>query len=402
MRTRTAVAAVVVLLALGGVVGVGLFTGSSGGLSVDWVSDTPRSNQVNHHPVTAAAADDRVDVVAPVSSVAGEDARCAVTMLNASGGIRWQRAIDPDRCAIHGIGDPVVADATGDGRADVLVPTTEERLYVYDADTGETQWTQNLTSFGYAGPVVLTEPRRLVVQPDFRGSVFATTANGSVAWRYDIDETVLATPKRIDVPSVSGPTIAVGSNENLTVFDATGRVVWQRPTRGTWLAAGRLDGQSVVVASGGSTITAFDADGARRWQRTNWTRPSLGHVEDGDGDGTPEVYVGGGGDVVAALNVSTGATEWRTTLSTDADVLPPPVAGDVDGDGASEIVAVTNGGTVYVLSPRTGDVQASYSRDVAVWAEPTLFDIDGDGRDEILVMYGDGRVVALSDDTDTS
>jgi len=396
MQTRTAVAALVVLLALGGVAGYGFFAGPSGSLSVDWVSDTPRPNQVNHHPVTVAAHDGRVDVVAPVSSVAGPDARCAVTMLNASGGIRWQRLVDRDACAIHGIGDPTVADATGDGDPNVLVPTTENRLYVYDAADGTTAWTQNLTSFGYAGPVVLDAPRPLVVQPDFAGMVFADTTNGSVAWTRDLNETVLADPQRIDVPGVDGPTVAIGSNEHVTVLDANGSVVWRRPARATWLAAGRIDGHDVVVASGGSTITAFDANGTRRWTRENWTRPSLGHVADADGDGTPDVFVGSGGDAVAMLNASTGETEWRTDLSVDANVLPPPVAGDVDGDGSPEVVAVTNHGTVHVMDPATGAIRASYARDVAVWTEPTLADVDGDGRDEILTMYGDGRVVALS------
>ncbi|GAA0310456.1 PQQ-binding-like beta-propeller repeat protein [Halarchaeum salinum] len=396
MRTRTAVALTVILLTLGGITVHGALSGSSAGLTVEWVSDTPRPNQVNHHPVTAAVNDGRVDIVAPVSAVAGEGARCRMTMLNASGDIRWQRAVDTNQCAIHGIGDPVVADVTGDGTADVLAPTTENRLYVYDATDGTTEWTQNLTSFGYAGPVVLTEPHRIVVQPDFAGMVFANTANGSLAWRHDINETVLANPARIDVPSVAGPTVVIGSNEHVTVLDANGSVVWRRPARATWLAAGSLDGRDVVVASGGSTITAFSANGTQLWQRESWTRPSLGHVTDGDDDGTPEVYVGSGGDAVAALNVSTGATEWRTDLSVDANVLPPPVTGDVDGDGSSEVVAVTNHGTVHVMDPETGAVRASYHRDVTVWAEPTLFDIDRDGSEEILVMYGDGRVVALS------
>ncbi|GAA0290776.1 PQQ-binding-like beta-propeller repeat protein [Halarchaeum salinum] len=396
MRTRTAVALVLVILALGGVAGYAFLSQSGGALSVEWVSETPRPNQVNHHPVTAVVSDGRVDIVAPVSSVAGKDARCRVTMLNANGSIRWQRAIDPDQCAIHGIGDAVITDATGDGNADVLVPTTENRLYVYNATDGATEWKQNLTSFGYAGPVVLESPRRLIIQPDFQGMVFGITANGSVAWRHDLNETVLANPEQIDVPDIPEPTVVIGSSSNVTVLSANGTVVWKRTARATWLATGHSAGRDVVITSGGSTITAFTANGTQLWQRENWTRPSLGHVADGDADGTPEVYVGSGGDAVAALNVTTGATEWRTDLAIDANMLPPPAVGDVDGDSAREVVAVTNGGTVHVMNPNTGEIRASYRRDVAVWAEPTLFDIDNDGSEEILVMYGDGRVVALS------
>lgn len=386
----------VVLLALGGAAAYGFTQAPSGSLTTDWVSDTSRPNQVNHHPVVAERVNGTPLVVAPVSSVAGPDATCAVLALDADGSTRWTHPIVESACAIHGIGDVEIADATGDGRADVLAPTTEERLYTLQAADGSVAWAANLTSYGYAGPTVLTAPHRVAVQPDVSGVVFGFAVNGTRLWSHDVDEYVAADTRRLTLPGAARPSVAVGSSGHVTVLHANGTVAWQRAARATWTAVGTVDSAQLLVAAGGSSVTAFDANGTRRWNRTGLQRPALDQVVDGDGDGVAEVYVGSGGDTVVALNARTGETEWRTTVTADANILPAPVAGDVDGDGQREVVAVTNAGTVHVLDPETGAVRASYERDVSVWVHPTLFDLDGDGADEILVMYGDGRVVALS------
>ncbi len=396
MRTRTAVVGVLIVCLLVGAGAYGLTMGPKGSLTVNWISDTSRPNQVNHHPVVVARANGRTDILAPVSSVAGPNARCSVTMLNGNGTTRWQRSISSKACQIHGIGDPLLADATGNGQLDALTPTTENRLYVYNATDGSTEWTQNLTSFGYGGPIVVTKPRRLVIQPDFMGTVFADHPNGTLAWRHDLNQSVNADPKLVHVPGDSNPDVAIGSTTNVTVLRPDGTVSWRHQAQATWMAKGRLDGHDELVASGGTNITAFDANGTELWKRTDWNRPSLDVIADGNGDGTPEVYVGSGGDTIAALNARTGETEWKTTLSTDANILPAPVVGDLNGDGHLEVVAVTNHGTVHVIDPKNGNVLASYKRDVKVWVHPTVTDYNGDGTDEILVMYGDGRVVSLS------
>lgn len=97
-----------------------------------------------------------------------------------------------------------------------------------------------------------------------------------------------------------------------------------------------------------------------------------------------------------AIDAASGEVEWTTTLTNaDVQMMPPPALGDVDGDGSPELVAPSNDGTVSVVAPKSGDVLATYERDVPIFKYPAVADLDGDGDNEAVVMYGDGRVVAL-------
>jgi outer membrane protein assembly factor BamB len=71
-------------------------------------------------------------------------------------------------------------------------------------------------------------------------------------------------------------------------------------------------------------------------------------VADVDGDGQPEVLVpvGCGGDL-AAYDGASGAEEWRFALG--SFTFASPSVGDLDGDGALEIVIASFDGRVYAL-----------------------------------------------------
>lgn len=120
-------------------------------------------------------------------------------------------------------------------------------------------------------------------------------------------------------------------------------------------------------------------------------------IGDGDGDGEPEVYATARDGKIRSLSASDGTVEWTTTLTTEnVNVAPPPSLGNVDGDKALELVAVADSGIVAIVDPKTGEIEASYEREVSINTFPRIVDFNGDGINEILVIYDDGRVVALS------
>ncbi|PSP89283.1 hypothetical protein BRC90_05250 [Halobacteriales archaeon QS_4_69_34] len=120
-----------------------------------------------------------------------------------------------------------------------------------------------------------------------------------------------------------------------------------------------------------------------------------------DGESYVAIPINSRQGTVCALSVvdGDGAERWRTSIPEEecsVHSYSDPVIADGDGDDSFELVATTDDGLVAVVDPNTGEVTASYERDVPVRTFPTLTDYDGDGIEEVLVVYGDGRVVALS------
>jgi FG-GAP-like repeat len=67
-----------------------------------------------------------------------------------------------------------------------------------------------------------------------------------------------------------------------------------------------------------------------------------------------------------------------------------PAAGDLDGDGEIEIVAVTAAGALYILDRRGSQEAAARVAGQYSFSSPALGDLDGDGRAEIAVGGGQG------------
>ncbi|MFQ6117008.1 MAG: FG-GAP-like repeat-containing protein, partial [Candidatus Bipolaricaulia bacterium] len=129
-----------------------------------------------------------------------------------------------------------------------------------------------------------------------------------------------------------------------------------------------------------------------------WELPVRGLAEpspavgDLDGDGAMEVVAGSYGGIYAIVGAS-GTELWEFQMSGPFEVSSPAI-GDLDNDGAAEVVVGSMDGNVYALDGRTGRVRWSYRTGAKVWSSPTLADVDGDGRLEVLIASD--KVYALS------
>ncbi|GCF13015.1 hypothetical protein Harman_09500 [Haloarcula mannanilytica] len=401
MRFRTLIVAGLLIAGLTGVVAIGL-TDGGGQLSQQWISDTARDNEVNHHAVGVGPRNDIV--IAPVAAVPnaeeiGPDSCSLVRLRPSDGAIRWRWSVPAESCFTHALTQPAVADLDADGSLEVAASTTENALVVLDGGTGTEQWRVPLSAYGYGQPSVgdvTGGPGPEVVTSDIEGTLVVVHGNGTVAWRADANTTVWTRPELVDVTGDGATEVVVGGDNTVAVYGPDGSPVWNRSVDATTMAL--TDGpEPTVVAGTTQRLRGLDgATGAIRWNRTVAGTPRIHETGDGDGDGDREVYAGVSGDTVLALDATTGDTEWETPIGEDSRrSARAPVLGDVTGDNATEVVAVTNAGTVAVLDGETGEELAAYQRNVRIWTFPTLADLDSDGDAEILVRYGDGRVVTL-------
>jgi hypothetical protein len=412
MRVRTAVVlgGLLAVLGAGLVVGLGGIGASpfGGTFEESWVSDTPRDNEFNHHAIGAGADGDVL--VAPVTEQPGGDAElteasCSLVRLaDDDGETLWQDGMPPEACFTHALTEPAIDDIDGDGKREVAVATTEEALVVYDGTDGTEQWRVPLSTYGYARPTianVTAADGTEIVASDIDGGVVLAHSNGTVAWRVALNETVgervsvYGSPLVEDFDGDGRPEILVGTTESLVLLSADGTVEWQRDDSARYVASARTDDGVGIVVAGTATVRSYDgASGAETWNRSI-SNGRVHTVADGDGDDTPEVYLGRIESEVVVLDAESGDTEWSTTVSGEDTIVAAPRLGDVTGDGRPEVLAAARTGTVTALDADSGGEVAVYERSVPVWTFVTPADIDGDGHDEVLVRYGDGRVVAL-------
>jgi hypothetical protein len=149
-------------------------------------------------------------------------------------------------------------------------------------------------------------------------------------------------------------------------------------------------------------------------------------LADLDGDGAMEVVVAtasgqvwawdGLGDPMPGFPVSTLAHPhqpdnevWRSVGGLREGIIGMPAVGDLDGDGAPEIVIAGLAGRVYAwhadgsavpgfpvqLDVRTGPYPPGVAWDAAILGAVVLADVDGDLRDDVIVGTGDQRVWVL-------
>lgn len=113
---------------------------------------------------------------------------------------------------------------------------------------------------------------------------------------------------------------------------------------------------------------------------------------DVDGNGTKEVFFGDmAGRVWGVAHNGTDLSQWawpKQTISTGGYVgaYSSPAVGDINGDGAADIVIGSYGHYLYAWS-YTGQDVPGYPIDTkdTIWSSPALADLDRDGLKEVII-----------------
>lgn len=218
----------------------------------------------------------------------------------------------------------------------------------------------------------------------------------TVEWTFDLDAGAAAPTLYPNAESPTGVVISCGTR--LIRLGGDGAVVWETQL-GEAVASpatvADIDGNGapeILVAAGQGRVVCLEesATDAGVAVRRRWT-----HAFDTPSGGFKNVVVA---DVLPSpgLEALIGFDDgWLNCLSAEGDLLwrffgdkyrvAPPAVGDVDGDGAPEVVYGTDNGHVYCLGG-WGRVEWRYD-EFAPYGRSgvNLADLDGDGSVEVLI-----------------
>jgi hypothetical protein len=320
------------------------------------------------------------------------------------------------------------ADFDGDGDKEIIAAGQDGMLYVaaYNGSSWSVVWGRqtalDLNAAGAPNPSSTTEIRAAPAVADLDGNgrlEIVVTVGGDPAHHKNGGVLVYTYNSSWSFSVASGwpqPKLdIVGLGPGASDPDGYWDGIWGSP------ALGDLDGDGdleVVVEGFDRRLHAWHHDGTvvDGWpiaeangddiRRGGWSSPALGDI---DGDGLPEAVFG-----TDSPSFETGvpnynkATVWAVNgdssnvpgfpVTTDQDIQSSPALGDIDGDGALDIVVGTgtgiagSGGYKVYAWKGDGTPVGGWPRPTAnnMVAPPALGDLDGDGDLEVVIGCGIG------------
>jgi hypothetical protein len=217
---------------------------------------------------------------------------------------------------------------------------------------------------------------------------------------------------------------AMALGRRLVICDSAGREVWSVQLDGEAqqtiaLADIDRDGRNELLVSLADAVICVRDGGSILWRRDIENVLGCPVCADVIGDERLEVLAGDGGGGLSCLD-SGGRVLWHLRAESarrpvekdpfvsrlnwnferyaNRDVTAPLAVGDVDGDGAQEILLVTEPGFVYCLSGR-GEWKWQFKAHDKCFGAPVIADLERDGAAEVVVGSEDRHLYILDGST---
>lgn len=314
---------------------------------------------------------------------------------------------------------PTVADLDGDGQTEILFCLVTGEVVCLNAD-GTPRWRHKFDTPPWEGfemvtaADVLPEPGLEILAGCEDGWLGCLSAKGRLLWRTHGDKFRTSPVAVGDVDGDGAPEIVYGTdNGHVYCLTGWGTVKWRYSELAPYGRSGPnladLDGDGKVEVlitrsnTGNATclMALAGSTGTFLWRTKDIMQGYVSNaVVDLDGDGKLEVLHADKGNHVYCTD-SNGRHRWRADLGGHGIFWAPGV-GDVDADGALEVVVGVRGvdpetkASAYMLGP-DGTVEARLSLGGGANVGPAIADIDGDGELEVIfATQNPNQIQALS------
>ncbi len=293
-------------------------------------------------------ADGETDVI--VAATTGN-----VTALDRNGRLLWQTTLDGPLSI-----SPTVVDVTGEPGPEVLVLNNHGVLFCLDGRSGGAVWEQRLPSIITWGMTAVVardldqDGQAEIVTADDAGTVVCFSGDGRELWSYTGGQGTTMCPAVGDLGFGPETEIVVSGYSGLVVcLSHDGQVRWTHqgagPASSPVIANITGDAQNEVVVALAGVLTALDREGTPLW-----TVPMKREVDsaltiaDLDGDGASEIIAV---DVAAHMVCASGDGAVRWTANVEERVRRSPSVADIDGDGTPEVLVAGYSGAIHMFTP---------------------------------------------------
>ncbi|MDI6840859.1 MAG: C25 family cysteine peptidase [bacterium] len=258
-----------------------------------------------------------------------------------------------------------LGDIDGDGKLEVVVGSSNGKVYALNGEDGSKLWSYTTSSYVYSSPALgdIDSDTKLEVVfgawDDF--TVYALNGeNGSKLWSYKTNSYVCSSPALGDIDKDDTLEVVIGSYDSLIYA---------------------LNGEN------GSKLWSYKTGGPA------YASPAIGDI---DKDDKPEVVAGGYSDRLYAINGEDGSELW--TASTWGSVSGGYALGDIDGDNKLEVVFVDCTARAFAWNGENGSLLWRHEDLLIIGGANTtaaIGDVNGDGKAE--VVYGGAfKIYALN------
>ncbi len=292
------------------------------------------------------------------------------------------------------------------GAPRIVVSETGTGVSCFDLE-GQRLWSHAMAPPVTAAPAVADvtgDGREEVVAADSKGTLTVLTSDGTPLWstRLSGDVNADSCPAVVDLNEDGRPEIVVGdASGTVSCLDNSGAVLWRfsgdGTTMGPILAADLYDGpgKEIIVTSHDRHVYALNAAGEWIWDLhfpTDLFPNTLPILADTDGNGAPELYIGGGLHHFYRIDLGNPSVTFEENVYLHVNGAID--AADLDGDGKDEVVFGNKGSAIWCY----GDGGFRWKRELqtgSLVAAPVFLNLDADPRVEVLFFTSEGQVHGL-------
>jgi hypothetical protein len=370
------------------------------------------STRINSAPAVGdITGDDVPEIVVAVGGVTVDNENGGVVVLDNAGRLLpgWPQLTedeyDPRGITEGVVSSPVIADFTGDGKAEIGYGGFDQYIYLKDQNgrdlpgwprfARDTVWSSpaavDLTGDGVNEMVIGIDAHNDPTFGDREGGyVLALRGDNTMlpGWPQFQDDAVFSSPAVADLDGDQKPEIVIGSGNfwrglknntalgrTVTAYRTDGSILWRQRTDGSVSnapAIGDVNGDGnldvvIVADDGDDKAYAFDGrDGALLWKqlpKNIFSDRAHGNVilGDFDGDGDNDVFTPVGGQVAImrgedGIHFTGTSNPWGDVpvYSAQGIMTNTPALGDLTGDGKLELVTATSVVKAWTMEDNTG------------------------------------------------